>query len=51
MTWSERIEWDLQYVESQSLWLDLKVLARTFQAILVGDGVAGHSRNDPIARM
>jgi sugar transferase EpsL len=51
MTWSERIEWDLQYVASQSLWLDLKVLARTVQAILVGDGVAGHSRNDPIARM
>ena len=51
MTWSERIEWDLQYVASQSLWLDLKVLARTVQVILVGDGVAGHSRNDPIARI
>lgn len=51
MTWPERIEWDLQYVASQSLWLDLKVLVRTVQAILGGDGVAGHSRDDPIGRM
>lgn len=51
MTWPERIEWDLQYVASQSLWLDLTILFRTVQAILAGDGVAGHSRNDPIARM
>jgi sugar transferase EpsL len=51
MTWPERIEWDLQYVASQSLWLDLKILARTVQAILVGAGVAGDSRNDPIARI
>ena len=51
MTWPERIEWDLQYVAGQSLWLDLKVLSRTVQTILVGAGVAGHSRNDPIARI
>jgi lipopolysaccharide/colanic/teichoic acid biosynthesis glycosyltransferase len=51
MTWPERIEWDLQYVTNQSLWLDLKILIRTIQAILVGAGVAGHSRNDPIARI
>jgi sugar transferase EpsL len=51
MMWPERIEWDLRYVASQSLWLDLKVLARTVRAILVGDGVTEHSRNDPIARI
>lgn len=51
MTWPERIEWDLQYVASQSFWLDLKILARTFRVILGGDGVTGHSRNDPIARI
>jgi sugar transferase EpsL len=50
MTWHERIEWDLTYVANQSLWLDLKVLTRTVQVILVGDGVAGHSHDDPIAR-
>ena len=50
MTWSERIEWDLKYVASQSFWLDLKILACTFRVILGGDGVTGHSQNDPIAR-
>jgi sugar transferase EpsL len=50
MTWPERIEWDLRYVESQSLRLDLVILARTARVILVGDGVAGHSRNDPLAK-
>jgi lipopolysaccharide/colanic/teichoic acid biosynthesis glycosyltransferase len=50
MTWSERIEWDLEYVENQSLRLDLQVLARTARVILTGDGVSGHPRHDPIAR-
>lgn len=49
MTWPERIEWDLEYVTNQSLRLDLAVLARTVRVIVVGDGVTGHSRNDPIA--
>ena len=49
-TWPERIEWDLQYVASQSFWLDLKILSRTFRVILRGNGVTGHSQNDPIAR-
>jgi sugar transferase EpsL len=48
--WPERIEWDLQYVARQSFWLDLIILARTFRVILAGNGVTGHSRNDPIAR-
>jgi len=51
MTWPERIEWDLRYVASQSFWLDLKILAGTFQVVLAGDGVTGHSPNDPIARI
>jgi sugar transferase EpsL len=50
MTWSERIEWDLEYVEKQSLRLDLNVLARTARVILTGDGVSGHPHHDPIAR-
>lgn len=51
MTWPERIEWDLRYVENLSLRLDLSVLVRTARALLTGDGVAGHPRQDPIARM
>lgn len=50
MSWPERIEWDLRYVENQSLRLDLTVLACTVRVILTGDGVAGHSRHDPIAQ-
>lgn len=50
MTWSERIEWDLQYIENQSFRLDLKVLSRTVGVILTGDGVSGHPHHDPLAR-
>ena len=50
MTWSERIEWDLRYVANQSFRLDLKILAFTARAILVGDGVSGHPHNDPITQ-
>jgi perosamine synthetase len=51
MSWAERIEWDLRYVAHQSLRLDLAVLVSTVRVILTGDGVAGHSRVDPIARV
>jgi perosamine synthetase len=50
MSWTERIEWDLRYVENQSLRLDLTVIARTAWAVLSGDGVACHARFDPIAQ-
>src|SRR6266446_6522448 len=50
MSWTERIEWDLRYVENQSLRLDLTVIARTVWAVLSGDGVACHARFDPIAQ-
>jgi lipopolysaccharide/colanic/teichoic acid biosynthesis glycosyltransferase len=50
MSWGERIEWDLRYVDQLSLRLDLAVLARTVRAILTGDGVTGHPRRDPIAQ-
>ena len=50
MSWAERIQWDLRYVENQSLRLDLAVIARTVWTVLSGDGVAGHARFDPIAQ-
>ena len=39
LTWHDRIEWDLQYVQRQSLRLDLVILARTIAAV--------PSRTDP----
>ena len=42
LTWPERIELDLYYIENYSLWLDLKILAQTFQAVVNPDGIYGH---------
>jgi lipopolysaccharide/colanic/teichoic acid biosynthesis glycosyltransferase len=39
LPWSERIELDLWYVEHRSLWLDLKILARTVRMVLTGQGL------------
>jgi lipopolysaccharide/colanic/teichoic acid biosynthesis glycosyltransferase len=44
--WEERIELDVWYVEHRSLWLDLKILARTPGALLGG---AGSVATDPYA--
>jgi lipopolysaccharide/colanic/teichoic acid biosynthesis glycosyltransferase len=48
LSWADRIELDLRYIENQSIRLDLTVLASTAWAVLTGDG--GHPRSDPIAR-
>ena len=29
LTWDERIEWDVYYVERRSFWMDLKILLAT----------------------
>src|SRR5919106_584111 len=44
--WEERIELDVWYVEHRSLWLDLKILARTPAALFGG---AGSVATDPYA--
>ena len=36
----EQVRLDLQYIESQSLWLDLKILLRTVPAVLLGRGAS-----------
>lgn len=36
LTWDERLEMDVQYVERMSFWLDLKILARTVFKVLSG---------------
>ena len=35
---SRQVELDVSYIESQSLWLDLKILLRTVPAVLLGRG-------------
>jgi len=39
LPWPARIELDLWYVEHRSLWLDLRILARTVRMVFRGDGV------------
>lgn len=51
MSWPERIEWDLRYVEQQSLRLDLAVLARTLHTVLTGTGATANHDHDPIAKL
>jgi lipopolysaccharide/colanic/teichoic acid biosynthesis glycosyltransferase len=39
LPWRERIELDVWYVENRSLWLDLRILARTLGLLLTGRGL------------
>lgn len=39
LSWDERLELDVQYVERQSLWMDLQILFRTVYRVLRRDGV------------
>jgi len=43
--WADRLEMDVWYVEHQSLWLDLKVLARTAASLLGQKGVVVDPRS------
>lgn len=49
LDWSTRIEYDIEYVQRQSLWLDLSILSRTLGTLLTGYGAEGHPTDDPIA--
>jgi lipopolysaccharide/colanic/teichoic acid biosynthesis glycosyltransferase len=39
LSWPERIELDIWYVERRSLWLDLRILAKTFWLLVSGHGL------------
>ena len=49
LTWPERIEHDLDYVDRRSLRLDLSILARTARVLVTGGGTTGHPHDDPLA--
>lgn len=40
ISWEEKFEWDVRYVETQSLWLDLKILFLTVKAVLFRTGIS-----------
>lgn len=49
LSWSDRIDLDVEYVQRQSVRFDLEILARTAQTMISGDGVEGHPTDDPLA--
>jgi lipopolysaccharide/colanic/teichoic acid biosynthesis glycosyltransferase len=48
--WDERIEHDLEYIDRQSPWLDLKIVWRSLVSVLTGVGVDGHPTDDLLAK-
>lgn len=42
ISWEEKFEWDLRYVESRSLWLDLNILFLTIRAVFTREGISAH---------
>lgn len=38
-TWNDRLKYDVQYVRTQSLWLDIKILGKTIKQVFRREGV------------
>jgi lipopolysaccharide/colanic/teichoic acid biosynthesis glycosyltransferase len=49
ISWEEKFEFDIWYVENQSLWLDLRILWRTVWYVFEGRGITqqGHVTTEP----
>lgn len=37
LSWDERIEYDLIYIDTQSLWMDLKIILKTILVVILGE--------------
>ena len=44
LSWEEKFEWDVRYVETRTFWLDLKILALTVKAVVLREGIS--AKND-----
>lgn len=40
ISWEEKFKLDNWYVDNQSLWLDIKILAKTVRQVLIKDGIS-----------
>ena len=47
LSWTEKIEYDLEYIEKFNIWFDIKILFKTIAVVLKMDGIA-FSKNDAI---
>jgi lipopolysaccharide/colanic/teichoic acid biosynthesis glycosyltransferase len=41
LTWEEKFDLDVWYVDNQSLWLDIKILFMTIKKVILRDGISG----------
>jgi lipopolysaccharide/colanic/teichoic acid biosynthesis glycosyltransferase len=49
LSWAARIEFDVEYVQTQSWWTDARILIGTVRVLLTGEGAEGHPEDDPLA--
>jgi lipopolysaccharide/colanic/teichoic acid biosynthesis glycosyltransferase len=42
LSWDEKFEWDVRYVETQGFWLDVKILLLTIKTVVLRTGIAAH---------
>lgn len=44
ISWEQKLEYDIWYVENQNFWLDIKILAMTVKKVFVSEGISakGH---------
>jgi lipopolysaccharide/colanic/teichoic acid biosynthesis glycosyltransferase len=49
LSWSDRIDLDVRYVDTQSIRSDVLIIMRTAATIISGDGIDGHPTDDPLA--
>ncbi len=49
LSWATRIEYDIEYVRTQSLRTDLGIIVQTVKPLLTGEGAEGHPTDDPLA--
>lgn len=49
LSWDERIEHDIEYVQTQSVRTDLSILAASLRVVFSGEGVEEHPHDDAIA--
>ena len=45
LSWEERFQLDVWYVDHRGFWLDVKVIAKTIAKVLLGEGISqnGHA--------
>ena len=43
LTWEDRFEYDVEYVENISLWLDIKILLKTVSGVLKREGISSEN--------